>query len=290
MEYVDGTGLREYLNRARAFDLAQIIAIMTQLLHALDFAHGRGVVHRDIKPANLILTEAGALKVADFGIARIDTSNLTMTGLVMGTPSYMSPEQCHGRPSDHRSDLFSAGVVFYELLTGRSRSRARRDDRLPDLPRGAAAAVAAVELKLPPAMDELVATALGKDPTQRFQNARAFGTCAAARRRGPAAAGTGDATVVNLAEVPLQPAGPATWDDTVLTTVERQLAQHRRADGEDHGAPGRTAGARRPPALRAARRGHRRPGRRRALRDRAAGSAKPRPARRARDAPRRLRA
>src|SRR4029079_14111925 len=105
MEYVDGTGLREYLNRKARFEIGQIVAIATQLLQALEFAHGRGVVQRDIKPANLILTSDGALKVADFGIARIDTTSLTMTGMVMGTPSYMSPEQCQGKDSDHRTDL-----------------------------------------------------------------------------------------------------------------------------------------------------------------------------------------
>src|SRR5690242_9238275 len=118
MEYVDGIGLREYLNRKARFDLTQIVAIVNQLLAALEYAHAKGVVHRDIKPANLILTSTGALKVADFGIARVDASNLTMTGMVLGTPSYMAPEQCRGLASDHRADLFSAGVVLYELLTG----------------------------------------------------------------------------------------------------------------------------------------------------------------------------
>src|SRR2546430_7873037 len=118
MEYVDGTGLREYLNRKARFEFGQLVAITLQLLQALEFAHVRGVVHRDIKPANLILTAGGALKVADFGIARIDTSSLTTMGMVMGTPSYMSPEQCQGQAVDRRSDLFSAGVVFYELVAG----------------------------------------------------------------------------------------------------------------------------------------------------------------------------
>jgi serine/threonine-protein kinase len=225
MEYVDGTGLRDFLNRRARFDLAQIVAIMSQLLHALDFAHGRGVVHRDIKPANLILTEAGALKVADFGIARIDTSSLTMTGLVMGTPSYMSPEQCMGRPSDHRSDLFSAGVVLYELLTGRKPFEGSVETIPYQICHAEPPAPSQLsELQLPPSIDGLVATALGKDPAHRFQNARAFST-ALRTAAGPAAAGAADATVLNLAELPLQPAGPATWDDTVLTTIERQLAQ-----------------------------------------------------------------
>src|SRR5256885_3480167 len=118
MEYVQGTGLRDFLNRGAVFDLAQIATIMTQLLLALDFAHERGGIHRDIKPANLILTESGTLKVADFGIARIDTSSLTSLGMVMGTPSYMSPEQCQGLAVDRPSDLFCAGVVFYEPVAG----------------------------------------------------------------------------------------------------------------------------------------------------------------------------
>ena len=118
MEYVDGIGLREYLDRKIHFEFGQLVNVMVQLLQALEFAHDHGVVHRDIKPANLIMTAKGQLKVADFGIARIDTSELTMVGTVLGTPAYMSPEQCTGRPSDHRSDLFSAAVVFYELLAG----------------------------------------------------------------------------------------------------------------------------------------------------------------------------
>jgi serine/threonine-protein kinase len=227
MEYVDGTGLREYLNRQARFDLAQIVAIMTQLLSALEFAHSRGVVHRDIKPANLILTEAGALKVADFGIARIDTSSLTMTGLVMGTPSYMSPEQCMGRPSDHRSDLFSAAVVLYELLAGRKPFEGTVETipyqichKEPPPPSTLS------ELELPASIDALVSTALGKDAEQRFQNARAFGfALRVAAGYGVATPTAAEATVLNLGEVPLQPAGPATWDDTVLTTVERQLAR-----------------------------------------------------------------
>src|SRR5438552_10206657 len=164
MEYVEGTGLREYLNRKASFDLGQIVAIVSQLLLALDFAHERGVVHRDVKPANLIMTSGGALKVADFGIARIDTSNLTMTGMVMGTPSYMSPEQCRGIATDRRSDLFSAGVVLYELLTGEkpfggavetiTYKICYEEPRPPSQ---------IAKLELPADIDDVVALALAKD-------------------------------------------------------------------------------------------------------------------------------
>jgi len=228
MEYVDGTGLREYLTRRAAFEFGQLVAIMTQLLQALEFAHSRGVVHRDIKPANLILTPDGTLKVADFGIARIDASNLTMTGLVMGTPSYMSPEQCQGLPSDHRSDLFSAGVVFYELLTGKKPFAGSMESIAYQIcHKDAPSASSVASLPLPAGIDALLATALAKDPALRFQNARAFSFAlrgVAGEYAGPVTAG--ETTVVNLAEVPLQPTvATHTWDDTVLTTVERQLAR-----------------------------------------------------------------
>jgi len=118
MEFVQGRGLRDFLARQERFGLQDVITIMSQLLDALDYAHDRGVVHRDIKPANIIMTPNGQLKLADFGIARIDRSNLTQVGSVMGTPAYMSPEQYAGQQVDRRSDIFSCGVVLYELLTG----------------------------------------------------------------------------------------------------------------------------------------------------------------------------
>jgi serine/threonine-protein kinase len=228
MEYVDGTGLREYLNRKARFEFGQLIAIASQLLQALEFAHARGVVHRDIKPANLILTASGTLKVADFGIARIDTTSLTMTGMVMGTPSYMSPEQCQGRDSDHRSDLFSAGVVLYELLSGERPFRGSPEmiaynicNETPPPPSQVSA------LPLPPAIDEIVAIALAKLPEQRFQNAHAFNHAlqlAAGSTTGTAA--PLEATVVNLAHVELEPPPKGEWDDTTLMTIERNLAHY----------------------------------------------------------------
>src|SRR4029453_2350900 len=175
MEYVEGAGLREYLNRRASFDFGQLVALMEQLLDALEFAHAQGVVHRDIKPSNLIVTTKGLLKVSDFGIARVDTSNLTMVGMTIGTPPYMSPEQCRGAEVDHRSDLFSAGIVLYELLTGERPFGGSLDSvtykichEEPPPPSKRSA------LKLPMEVDRLVATALAKDPAARSQDARAF--------------------------------------------------------------------------------------------------------------------
>ena len=227
MEFVEGTGLREYLNRGANFDLGQIAAMMTQLLQALDFAHERGVVHRDIKPANLILTSSGALKVADFGIARIDTSNLTTMGMVMGTPSYMSPEQCQGQTVDRRSDLFSAGVVLYELLAGEKPFAGaletigykicHEDPRPPS---------AASRLKLSPTIDAVVATALEKNPETRFQNARAFNRALRQACDALVADDALGATEINLAAVKMgpPPAAVPPLDETTLRTVERELA------------------------------------------------------------------
>jgi len=227
MEFVEGTGMREYLNRGASFDLGQIAALMTQLLQALDFAHERGVVHRDIKPANLIMTRGGRLKVADFGIARIDTSNLTTMGMVMGTPSYMSPEQCQGQTVDRRSDLFSAAVVLYELLTGAKPFAGaletigykicHEDPQPPST---------ISKLQLSPTIDAVVATALEKSPDARFQNARAFNRALRQACDALAPDDTGGGTELNLAAVKMGPPGAPAWDDTVLRTVERQLAEY----------------------------------------------------------------
>src|SRR4029079_8890408 len=99
------------------FPLSEVVRLMTQLLDALDVAGRKGVVHRDIKPSNIILLADGTLKVADFGIARIESSHLTQTGAAIGTPTYMSPEQLLGQPVDGRSDLFSAGALLFLVLT-----------------------------------------------------------------------------------------------------------------------------------------------------------------------------
>jgi tRNA A-37 threonylcarbamoyl transferase component Bud32 len=226
MEFVDGIGLREYLDRKTHFEFGQLVNIMGQLLQALEFAHDRGVIHRDIKPANLIMTAKGELKIADFGIARIDTSELTMDGTVLGTPSYMSPEQCTGRPSDHRSDLFSAAVVFYELLAGEKPFTGTLEALMYQIctvdPRPPSKVA---KLTLPGAIDEMFARALAKSPDARFQTAREFRMALGVAVGAVASAdASDDATLLNL-PAGVMPLPPKAWDDTILTTAERELAR-----------------------------------------------------------------
>jgi len=228
MEYIEGTGLRAHLDRKTRFDFPHVVAILSQLLLALDVAHERGVIHRDIKPANVILTPGGQVKVADFGIARIDAASLTQTGMVLGTPSYMSPEQCQGLASDHRSDLFSAGVILYELLVGERPFTGSPEmiayricNEAPRPP------TAVATLTLPTGIDAVVMTALAKDPDQRFQSARDFH--AALRKVAAQSPGVDvsapDLTLLNLTVGEHVPAQLPSWDDATLATVERDLAR-----------------------------------------------------------------
>jgi serine/threonine-protein kinase len=118
MELLDGADLAQYCQKENILPIHDVMKIISSVANALDYAHSNGVVHRDIKPANIMILKNGEVKVTDFGIARVMTSSKTQTGVVLGTPSYMSPEQIAGQKVDGRSDLFSLGVVFYELLTG----------------------------------------------------------------------------------------------------------------------------------------------------------------------------
>jgi serine/threonine protein kinase len=117
MELLEGDDLRALMERKVEVPLADRVRIMAQICDGLGYAHSRGVVHRDVKPANIVVTTAGKVKVLDFGLARIATrETITRVGIILGTPDYMSPEQASGLPLDHRTDIFSAGAVFYEFL------------------------------------------------------------------------------------------------------------------------------------------------------------------------------
>ena len=118
MEYVKGKTVGELLESGERFRPERVLGLVSQAASALDYAHSQGVIHRDIKPSNLIVQEGDRLKVTDFGIAKAADSEITQTGALLGTPSYMSPEQAMGEPLDGRSDLFSLGVVAFEMLSG----------------------------------------------------------------------------------------------------------------------------------------------------------------------------
>lgn len=178
MEFVRGRELKAYFAQKRRFDGKTALHIMLQLLDGLAYSHRHNIVHRDIKPANIFLVEgSGQVKITDFGIARIDDSELTQSGDIMGTPAYMAPEQFRGQTVDSRADLFSAGVVLYELLTGERPFAGRTVTALmhsvlsmepprPSLRNSA----------LPPLFDGILAKALAKEPDQRFQSAEEFKT------------------------------------------------------------------------------------------------------------------
>ncbi|HUJ86887.1 MAG TPA: serine/threonine-protein kinase [Burkholderiales bacterium] len=119
MEFVEGVELRALLSSGRPLPVAQAISIAAQVAEGLAYAHERGIVHRDIKPPNILVTPGGNVKIADFGIARMRASeSLTQTGMMLGSPKYMSPEHVLGKRADQRGDLFSLGIILYEMLTG----------------------------------------------------------------------------------------------------------------------------------------------------------------------------
>jgi len=131
MELVEGRSVKDVVDRGDQIPLAVALDIVRQAAEALDFAHRHGVVHRDVKPGNLMLTRQGMVKITDFGIARVDQTARTRTGILIGSPGYMSPEQLMGKAVDGRSDVFSLGAVLYELATGRGPFDAeRREDVL----------------------------------------------------------------------------------------------------------------------------------------------------------------
>ena len=171
MEYVDGKPLNKVLedNEGR-MPLATALRLAQEIAEALHLAHSRGVVHRDIKPENILVTSEGRAKIADFGIARLDHGHLTVSGQILGSPAYMSPEQLEGKALDARSDLFSLGVVLYTMLTGHRPFQGNSTATVCfKVANRAPLPVSAWNLDFPPELDELVGRAMAKDAAMRFQ-------------------------------------------------------------------------------------------------------------------------
>ena len=173
MEYLDGITLKEILSRGKKLNLSQVVELTRQVGEGLDYAHSRGIVHRDIKPANLMIVEGRVVKIMDLGIARLPFSDLTREGKLVGSPSYMSPEQLLGEELDGRSDLFSLGVVLYQATTGKKPFtgkniqeicyRILHDDFIPP---------SQLEPSLSEEFDYIIAKALAKNREQRFQSGK----------------------------------------------------------------------------------------------------------------------
>src|SRR5579872_308199 len=172
MEFVSGQSLEKLLMSRADHKLPTEAALQVtlELAEALDCAHGQGVVHRDLKPANILVTDDGHVKIADFGVAKLNLANATMAGRTLGTPAYMSPEQLNGAEVDGRSDLFSLGVILYTVLTGYRPFQGNsvltvafkvvNRDPIP---------ATVLDTELPPGLDYIISRAIAKDPSQRYQ-------------------------------------------------------------------------------------------------------------------------
>jgi serine/threonine-protein kinase len=171
MEVLEGEDLKDHCRKPMLLPVKQVLEITATVADALEYAHAQGIVHRDIKPANVMLMKDGTVKVTDFGIARITSSSKTQTGVVLGTPSYMSPEQLAGTKVDGRSDLFSLGVVLFELLTGekpfQGETMATLMFQIANQPHPAPTSI---RPDLPGLCQAIIDRALQKDLTRRYQH------------------------------------------------------------------------------------------------------------------------
>jgi serine/threonine-protein kinase len=170
MELLEGEDMRSLIERRAPIALADRVRILHQICAGLSYAHSRAVVHRDIKPANIIVTSAGRVKLLDFGLARMATrATMTRAGVILGTPDYMAPEQATGRATDQRSDMFSAGSVFYEFLCGVKPFRAKTlHGVLYQIIQEQPEPMLSVNPELPARLAALVAGMMRKDPERRF--------------------------------------------------------------------------------------------------------------------------
>lgn len=176
MEFIEGSNLKDLIIKQAPFPAGQAIETAAEICDAIGYAHSKGLIHRDIKPQNILLTNDGKVKVTDFGIAKgYGDQNLTQTGITLGTVHYFSPEQAKGLPVQPQSDIYSIGVVLYEMVTGRIPFESdnpvalavKHIEELPPMPR-------LYNPSIPPALESIILKALSKDPAQRYPSAAAM--------------------------------------------------------------------------------------------------------------------
>lgn len=221
MEFVAGRSLAQVIDGGGRMPIDASALIARQMLDALACAHGQGVVHRDIKPANVLLTADGRVKVTDFGISRVSGSSLTQTGALIGTPNYMSPEQCRGEEVDARSDLFSTAAVFYELLTGERPFPGKNFHEVTyQLLYGEPAPLSKHLPQAPGTLVAFMSKALTRDPAQRFASADAMNVALGNALRGTALSAVPGSEATIVAGSPGAVIGPH------LQEIERKLAAY----------------------------------------------------------------
>ena len=224
MEMVRGRELKTFFDAKERFELKETVHIMGELCEALHFAHEAGIVHRDVKPANVMIDSQGRVKLTDFGVARITDpdrtlSDKTQAGAIVGTPSYMSPEQIQGGVIDRRTDVFAAGVILYEFLCGRKpfvgtgawgiAKKILAEDPAPP---------SSLDASLSPLFDAVVAKALAKDVERRYQSTRQFGYALQRAYEGEAESDDAEKTL-KLKAMPGAPLAPLEGEPTLMRTA-----------------------------------------------------------------------
>ena len=176
MEYVEGRSLQQLVSeKNRTLPLSTTLRLVQEVAEALHYAHSQGVVHRDIKPANILVTPDGHPKIADFGVAKLNQTDLTLPGQILGSPAFMAPEQLTEEKTDARSDLFSLGVILYYMLTGHRPFQGNSTTTVCfKLVNHEPVPVSAFESKFSPELDRIVSQAMAKDPALRYQSGMAM--------------------------------------------------------------------------------------------------------------------
>ena len=234
MEFVKGKELREFFEANERFALKDVDRLMGEILDALAHAHANGVVHRDMKPANLIVLADGKVKVADFGIARVEKSELTQVGTVMGTPAYMSPEQFMGQPVDGRSDIFSCGVILYQFLTGEKPFTGNSTTIMYKVLHEEPLAPSLLNVALPAAFDAVVKKAMAKNPDERYQTAQEFAQAIKTTLGGAAASASSAAADPDRTELSVAPIATA---PAAASSPAKAAAQPAAANSGSKGSP-----------------------------------------------------